>query len=209
MEIKQATSDDKTLRQTLRRQFREQRLALCKQAQVKASLALAKQYRNDDLFQNAKKVAVYITHNGELNTAPLIQFLWEKNVQVYLPVLHPFCQGHLLFIEYTEHTAMRSNTYGIPEPELDCTKICPSFALDLMFVPLVAFDDHGNRLGMGGGFYDRTLANFDRQQNAKDNIKPLIVGLAYDAQKAERLPSQAWDIPLPYVLTPTKLYRFY
>ena len=79
----------------------------------------------------------------------------------------------------------------------------PSQQLDIIFTPLVAFDDSGNRLGMGGGFYDRTLAGLANKIN-----NTAIIGLAYDQQQVDQLPLEAWDIPLPRIITETKDYQF-
>ena len=150
------------------------------------------------------KVALYLSFDGELNTQALIHYLWSQSIKVYLPVLHPFSKGHLLFLRYTPDSKMTSNRFGIAEPILDVQNVCPLMQLDLIFTPLVAFDKKGNRLGMGGGFYDRTLATVLTSQ---DN-KPLLVGVAHEGQKADLLSCENWDIPMQSVLTPERLYWF-
>ena len=76
--------------------------------------------------------------------------------------------------------------------------------MDLLFLPLVAFDTHGNRMGMGGGFYDRSLAFLQQKNGLK---KPVLAGLAHEIQKVEQLLTQNWDIPLDFVITEKQLYR--
>jgi 5-formyltetrahydrofolate cyclo-ligase len=71
-------------------------------------------------------------------------------------------------------------------------------------MPLVAFDEQGNRLGMGGGFYDRTLAYLKYRQHRR---KPVLAGLAHEIQKIGQLTTQSWDIPLDCIITENKLYR--
>jgi 5-formyltetrahydrofolate cyclo-ligase len=163
------------------------------------------------------KVALYLSFDGELNTQALIHYLWSQSIKVYLPVLHPFSKGHLLFLRYTPDSKMTSNRFGIAEPILEVQNVCPLMQLDLIFTPLVAFDKKGNRLGMGGGFYDRTLANIGASIGASDfasstlhcnKQKPKVIGLALDEQESAALPFEAWDIPLPKILTPTKLHNF-
>lgn len=192
-----------SIRNTLRQTFRERRRMLSRREQMSAAEAIVEQIKQYNLLANARQIALYMTNDGELDTKALITYLWEQSVQVYLPVLHPFTDGHLLFLEYTPSTPMRANHFGILEPRLDCTKICPLAQLDVLFTPIVAFDDQGNRLGMGGGFYDRTLVSVI----TKENIQTKVIGLAHDIQKTLTLPTEAWDIPLPYILTPTQLYH--
>lgn len=79
-----------------------------------------------------------------------------------MPVLHPFSPGNLLFLAFQKDTPMHYNKFGILEPKLNVRNVLPVSHLDLIFTPLVAFDKDGNRLGMGGGFYDRTLQNWQK-----------------------------------------------
>lgn len=191
-----------SLRNTLRRDFRLRRNNMTRQEQNSSAIKLLAKLKSCTWLNEAKKVALYMTNDGELDTQALITHYWQQDARIYLPVLHPFAHGHLLFLEYTEATPMRANHYGILEPQLDCSKICPAAQLDVLFTPLVAFDEDGNRLGMGGGFYDRTLLGLSNNSTTQTKI----VGLAHEHQKTQDLPKQAWDIPLPYILTPSKLY---
>ncbi|MGQ8364763.1 5-formyltetrahydrofolate cyclo-ligase [Glaciecola sp. 1036] len=192
------------LRNTLRQTFRERRKSLSHQEQHTAALGLVDQIQSLDVLQGASKVALYMTNDSELDTQPLIEHLWQQNVKVYLPVLHPFSDGYLLFLHYHPNSVMTANHYGIAEPRLDCRDVCPVANLDVLFTPLVAFDASGNRLGMGGGFYDRTLAFL---HNNKQN-QPKLIGLAHDIQQTLSLPTEAWDIPLPTIITPTQHFSF-
>lgn len=202
MAIEQQEPSTVALRNTLRQTFRERRRSLSRSEQKFAAQNLVLQIEQLTCFADAKKIGLYMTNDGELDTKALIAHLWQKGVEVFLPVLHPFSDGHLLFLEYTQSTPMRANHFGILEPRLDCSKICPITSLDILFTPVVAFDEVGNRLGMGGGFYDRTLVNIIN----KPVCSTIVIGLAHDIQKTLSLPTQAWDIPLPYILTPTQLY---
>jgi 5-formyltetrahydrofolate cyclo-ligase len=150
------------------------------------------------------KIAIYLTNDGELDTSLIINNLWQQNQAVYLPVLHPFKAGYLLFQKYEKNSPMSVNRYGIFEPKLNCSHICPVNELDIIFTPLVAFDDRGNRLGMGGGFYDRTLARLYNEAWQK----PHLIGIAHNCQKVALLPSENWDVPLKTILTPEKIYRW-
>ena len=88
---------------------------------------------------------------------------------------------------------MLKNKFGILEPKLNVQNVLPLDELDILFTPLVAFDKQGNRLGMGGGFYDRTLQNWQ-------NASFIPVGLAHQCQQVELLPIEAWDVPLHRIL---------
>ncbi|MDP8080368.1 5-formyltetrahydrofolate cyclo-ligase [Phocoenobacter skyensis] len=186
--------DRATQRQQLRNQMRIKRCGLSEQQQhqaaqsiIQPALALIRKY-------NVTKLAFYLPFNGEISPLPLIDELLEQGKQIYLPVLHPFSKGHLLFLEYDKNCkkSLKSNRFGIIEPQLDVRKVLPLGELDIIFAPLVACDKKGNRLGMGGGFYDRTFAQ------APSNL--ISIGLAHQCQQVEELPVESWDMPLDYIV---------
>lgn len=191
-----------TLRVELRKTIRNKRQQLSNAQQKAASEQLVDRLANHPAFQAANKVALYLANDAELDLTPLIKWCWHQHKQVYLPVLHPFSSGNLLFLQYQKTTKMQKNTFGILEPKLDVTKVCPLGQLDIICTPLVAFDTTGARLGMGGGFYDRTLANWQKYPS----LYP--IGLAHDCQLVEKVPVEDWDVPLPEVITPTKSFSF-
>ena len=94
-------------------------------------------------------------------------------------------------------TSLLNNRYNIPEPPASAPR-CAVAELHIIFLPLVGWDLHGGRLGMGGGFYDRTLSGISG---------PLLVGLAHDSQRVEEVPQESWDIRLDYIATDAALYR--
>lgn len=191
-------------RQAIRKQIRSQRQQLSGSAQQLAAKNLTHRLSTVQTVINAKHIAIYLSNDGELNTAEFIDWCWQQKKCVYLPVIHPFSRGNLLFLKYQKDTPMVENHYGIKEPKLDVTQVITAKELNIIFTPLVAFDDHGNRLGMGGGFYDRTLA-----QLPEDNSKsPAIIGLAHDCQQVAHIPIESWDIPIPTIITPTKIHQF-
>ena len=164
--------------------------------------ALQQQQAEDSITQqalalieerNAQHIALYVSFDGEISTDKLIKTLWAQDKHVYLPLLHPFNPNHLLFLRYLPDTPMLKNKFGIWEPKLNVQNVLPLDELDILFTPLVAFDKEGNRLGMGGGFYDRTLQNWQ-------NSSFIPVGLAHQCQQVEQLPTEAWDVPLYRIL---------
>lgn len=192
-----------TSRTELRQLIRHRRQQLTSEQQQHAAQALAERFCHWPDLGHYQHIALYLSNDGELDTWPLIHALWQQHKQLYLPLLHPFTAGHLLFQHFTPDTPLRSNRFGIPEPDWSCPDLMPLAQLDLVATPLVAFDHKGNRLGMGGGFYDRTLAHF-AMHNAHG--KPRVIGLAHSCQQLESIPTEAWDIPLPAIGTPEQIF---
>ncbi|MCW8107103.1 5-formyltetrahydrofolate cyclo-ligase [Alteromonas ponticola] len=188
-------------RNTLRRSFRNARNLLSRQQQQKASQAILDQTKQF-LPPAVKRVALYLANDGEPDLSLLIKHCWQHGMATSLPVLHPVTKKHLLMLDYTAHTKMQTNRFGIAEPALDCQAIRLLSEHDVVFMPLVGFDKKGNRLGMGGGFYDRTLSKVAEQKN-----RPRLIGIAHDCQQADSLPIQPWDVPLDAIITPTLIIQ--
>jgi len=189
-------------RQQLRTEIRRRRMALTVSDQLQAATALVQQVLQQPVLMAKQHFALYLSNDGEINTAPLIAALRAAGKTLYLPVLHPFAAGYLLFQQYQPATPLHANRFGIAEPELNCADIKPVAELDVIFTPLVAFDSRGQRLGMGGGFYDRTLAQLAANHNAS------IIGLAHSCQQVAQVPVEPWDQPLHAIITPAHYYRF-
>ena len=149
-------------RDFLRTTVRTRRRELSLQAQQHAAEQLVMRVVPFLQENQVRCISLYLACDGELDTQPLIEWCWQNDIRVCLPVLHPFHEGHLLFLSYTAETKILLNRFRIPEPELNCAQIIPKQDIDIIFTPLVAFDAAGNRLGMGGGFYDRTLENWQQ-----------------------------------------------
>ena len=186
-------STQQTLRNQLRQQIRKTRANLTALQQQQAEDSITQQALALIEERNAQHIALYLSFDGEISTDKLIKILWAQGKQVYLPVLHPFNPNHLLFLRYLPDTPMLKNKFGICEPKLNVQNVLPLDELDILFTPLVAFDKQGNRLGMGGGFYDRTLQHWR-------NSSFIPVGLANQCQQVEQLPTEEWDVPLHQIL---------
>ncbi len=193
-------SDISTRRNQLRQLIRQRRQALSAEQQQSAAIGLVRQFTAQPQLAKLQHIALYLSNDGELDTGPLIQALWQLGKSVYLPILHPHKPGFLVFQQYRPDTPMISNKFGIFEPLLDATQLKALPEIEMIGLPLVAFDKQGNRMGMGGGFYDRTLANAVFCQPA-----PLLVGLAHQCQQVEQVPVESWDVPLNLVVTPEQL----
>jgi len=196
----------KTLnRDKQRKAIRNHRRALSPLERSQRSNALCARLFRQPVFRRARNIALYLPADGEVDTASIVGHCWTRGKNVYLPVLVPFLDNKLWFARYKPDTRLVSNRFGIPEPELVHRQRIQPLALDLVLTPLVGFDHNGNRLGMGGGYYDRSFAFLLRRQNWK---KPRLVGLAYDFQQLEKLPAKTWDVPLTAVATDTHWHSF-
>lgn len=188
-------------RQLLRKEIRRRRNALSPNEQQLAARRIHERLFEHPRMLTARRVSLFLSFDGEINTRPLIETLWQQGKEVYLPVIHPFSKGHLLFLRYEKGSAMTHHPFGIQEPKLDVRRVLPVSQLDVIVTPMVAFDAQGNRLGMGGGYYDRTLKNW-----RKDGSYP--IGIAHDCQQVEGLTHESWDVPLPEILTPSRHWRW-
>jgi len=191
-------------RKALRRQIRAQRRALTPRQQRLAASSLMVQFSHQLWLRRARHIALYLPNDGEIDTRPLIDVCRRLGKQLYLPVLHPVRHNRLWFTPYTRTTRMRLNRYRISEPVPQGQPRRPAHALDLVLMPLVAFSPAGGRLGMGGGYYDRTFAF----RMSKTGLRgPKLVGLAHDFQRRDSLPLEPWDVPLDAVVTDRCCYR--
>lgn len=191
-------------RSQLRKALKSKRNSLTADTQSKAADKVLLRAQEQPEITASSTIGIYFSVGAELHTMPLINYLLDAGKYVSLPVLHPFCPGHLLMLNYKRGDTLHSNRLRIPEPALDVTRVVPLTAIDTLLIPLVGFDSNGNRLGMGGGFYDRTLQC--RQQGKYPNLS--VFGLAHDCQHVEQLPAAPWDIPVDGVLTPSRCWRF-
>ncbi|OAI49147.1 hypothetical protein AYO45_03320 [Gammaproteobacteria bacterium SCGC AG-212-F23] len=145
------------------------------------------------IFQKSQSIACYLPREEEFNSMPMIQAIWRSGKKCYLPVLLP--DRSLVFASYKINDALVPNRYNILEPEN--TERIPAQQLDLVLMPLVAFDENGGRLGMGGGYYDRTFAFTKKAVSTK----PFLMGVAYALQQVDMLPQDEWDVVLDGIIT--------
>ena len=184
------------LNAALRRDIRARRRAITgterahKSAQAAAHLLAA-------LPEHARRIAVFLSLREEIDTAPLLHGLWQRGASLYLPYT-PARHSALHFLPYAEHTPLVPDALGIPAPPYRREHLISGIALDLIITPLVACDAHGRRIGMGGGFYDRTFAE----------QRPPLWGLAYACQQVPAITPADWDIPLDALATENGLMFF-
>lgn len=192
-------------RAKLRREIRAKRRALSPLEQNQHSRAMTTLLCNSALYRNSNRIAIYLQNDGEIDPHPLIAVANRHKKKCYLPVLRPRFQHGLWFTELRSSERLKPNRFGIDEPNPHGHSIVPPWALDLILLPLVAFDENGNRLGMGGGFYDHTLAYLKLRNKWR---KPKLIGLAHELQKVKLLQNNRWDIPIDGAVT-EKEFHYY
>ena len=196
--------DTSTLtRPQLRRHLREQRRALSPQAQRLAARGLYRQLVHSALFRRARHIALYLPNDGEIDPRLLLRAAQQRGKATYLPVLSPWPRSKMVFQRVRAGQPLRKNRFGIHEPQRNLKQQRKVWTLDLVLMPLVGFDRHGARLGMGGGFYDRSLAYLKMR---KKWHKPTLLGLAHGCQQVERLATASWDVPLQGTVTDRTWY---
>ena len=184
----------------LRRRNRKRRAELDEAALALAASELSKRLNELPEYQQSNRIAAYFAVNGEIGLTPLIENALAAGKQIYLPNLD---QQSLRFSPYFLTQKMRINKFRLPEPDVEASEMLQPEALDLVLAPLVVFDADCNRIGMGGGFYDRSFS-FRKNSAIK---KPFLIGVAHELQRVERIVPQDWDVRLDMIVTDQALYR--
>jgi len=179
----------------LRSALRLRRQALSTEEQLAAAQAVTYFIATLQGWPEANRIALYLAADGEVDTTPLSDLARTMDKQLFLPVIQH--DNSLSFAAWHRDDTLSTNRFGIPEPPATARR-CPANDLDIVFLPVVGWDAQGGRLGMGGGFYDRTLSGISG---------PLLVGLAHTNQKVDHIPREKWDIPLNFIATDTALHR--
>jgi 5-formyltetrahydrofolate cyclo-ligase len=187
-------------RQTLRQQLRKHRAKLTLSDQAIASKKITAHIIQSPLFQQSQHIAAYIAINHEINPQTIIKRIWQEGKHCYLPVLQ---EKKIIFSTFQRNTPLKKNRFNIPEPPLVLESTLDPWNLDLVLVPLLGFTNQGGRLGMGGGFYDKT---FSFLLASPRPTKPCLIGLAYEWQKIESFDVSTWDVPLNAVVTEKRIY---
>ncbi|HEX5276551.1 MAG TPA: 5-formyltetrahydrofolate cyclo-ligase, partial [Fluviicoccus sp.] len=185
-------------RNILRRQLRLARRSISQRQQASAARQLVGRLSLWPPFRQAKRIAFYLPVNGEISPLPLIRRSMQQGKTCFLPVIRAFPAGRLRFVRYRPGQRLHRQRWNIREPRQG--RGISAAALDMVMLPLTGFDGQGNRLGMGGGYYDRTLAGLSN--------RALRVGLAHDCQRVDVVPACAWDIRLHAAATPSGIAAF-
>ncbi|MFA7241001.1 MAG: 5-formyltetrahydrofolate cyclo-ligase [Sulfuricellaceae bacterium] len=185
----------------LRSLLRKARRAVTPRQRRYAAAGLQRQVARSRLALRSKRIGFYLAMGEEMDMLPLLnQMLWQGK-QCFVPVVPPRFERALNFSRLTAQPRWYLNRYGIYEHW--SPRPVRAWQLDLLFVPLVGFDETGYRIGMGGGFYDASLAYLHRRTLWR---KPLLIGVGYECQKIARVPHDPWDIRLDAVVTEKRWY---
>lgn len=177
----------------LRQSMRQIRKSLSLADQEQASKKVTHSILNLKPYQQAQRLAFYRAFEGEIQL-DAVWFEAEKNGKdCYFPVLTQ--KDELAFLKANQKTIFTPNRYGILEPLVEEDSVFTK-KLDIIFIPLVAFDDRCTRLGMGKGYYDKTLADSEA----------LLMGVAYEFQRQHHIEASSWDVPLHGVITQKTIY---
>lgn len=188
---------------TLRRLAAAARSALSPHQRREASEAISKQVLRLALIRRGLRIACYISMRSEVDTWPLLNALWGLHKRVHLPIVDRQRTRRMRFITFSPDSRLRRNPMGVREPTSRFGRATKAHHLDVILVPLVAFDAQCRRIGMGGGYFDTTFAFL---QDTTMWRKPRLIGLAFDCQRVDEIIPNPWDISLDLVVTESACY---
>jgi len=179
----------------LRTQLKQRRTLLTHQYIEAASQKFAENFWQMPFTKRAQRIAVYMPTRGEIDCQSIIEMAWMRKKRIFAPILRG---KQINFAPLNPDSELALNRYNILEPVYSKCSLVKPRQLDIVIVPLLAFDSSLNRLGMGGGYYDRSFAFSKRQQHW---CHPRLVGAAYSFQHVDSLQPASWDVPLHCVIT--------
>ncbi len=182
----------------LRKQLRARRRALSADQRSRFSAQICAHLIHSKFYRASRRIASYLAMDAEVDLTLMSAVARRHGKQLHLPVIVAPFHNRLRFAPYAAGAAMRANRFGIPEPNVARSRLVGGAYLDLVLVPLVGFDGSGTRLGMGGGFYDRSFAFRLPRMLWR---RPLLIGVAYEIQRVPQLDRYSWDVPLDNVVT--------
>ncbi len=187
----------------IRTQIKSARQALTVLERDAAALLIAERLKNNRAIYRAKNIAAYLPVRGEVDCRFFLKSEKLRKKRIFLPVLQ---KSRLFFAPLIPDTEMQKNCFGILEPVYSKADLVAPDELDIVIAPLVAFDNNCNRIGMGGGYYDRSFSFRKRRRKWK---RPLLIGAAYEFQRIHDCQPQSWDVPMDVVITEQQSYGTY
>ncbi|MCP3852618.1 MAG: 5-formyltetrahydrofolate cyclo-ligase [Gammaproteobacteria bacterium] len=194
---------------SLRKKLRDERRSLSVVEQQRYAENIIQRVLHSSAYKDSRHIALYLPSDGEVDLSGLIKQLHNDGKHCYLPVILSKENASIAFAPFDEETVFQKNCFGISEPVFLKEQLKSAKQLDLILTPLVGFDEQGNRIGMGGGYYDRALQHLNEASSkTRYTIKPMVYGIAYERQKIEQLQPQSWDVKLNAIVTEERLTLF-
>lgn len=193
-------TDVQAERRALRASMKERRRALTAPERIAAAQGVMKQLAQLPEITVDTRIGAYFAVDGELSLHFVVAQCWRRGQTVHLPLAG--ARRRLDYAPYDAQTEVAPNRFGIPEPRVDAAALVAPEALELVLVPLVAFDRRGGRLGYGGGYYDKGFAFLHGHERP---TMPLLVGVGYAFQEVATLAPEPWDVALDFVATDREL----
>ncbi|WP_406030164.1 5-formyltetrahydrofolate cyclo-ligase [Succinivibrio sp.] len=189
----------KEQRNSLRQKILAKRRQVTAKESAQAGLSILKTIMQMNVFKRTVNVASYISLSGELCTQDMNEYFMTRH-HLCLPFMVTGLKGKMDFYSFKKGDELVENRFHILEPKNLPENLISEDKIDVIIVPLVAFDNKGNRMGMGGGYYDRML-----KKVRKDC---LVIGVAYEFQLVDELLVEEWDMPMDIVITEKNCYKF-
>jgi 5-formyltetrahydrofolate cyclo-ligase len=196
-----ALSGDKQARKALREHLRQSRRSMPRREREQACKRLAARVTRERAVRDATRIGAYLASDGETDVGLLIDWALAQGKHVYLPIIRT--DRHLDFARFRHGTRLVANRFGILEPARAGRELISPRRLDVVLTPLVGFDACAHRLGMGGGYYDRSFAALNSWRSWP---RPRLLGIAFDCQRVCALDMAPWDVPLWRVITESSRY---
>ncbi|HDN96024.1 MAG TPA: 5-formyltetrahydrofolate cyclo-ligase [Thermoplasmatales archaeon] len=182
-------------KEELRKEIKSKRDRLSTYEILKRSNEILAKLKELDDFINSKVIACYISFGSEVYTHGLIKEYVNKK-DILVPVVDKKDKA-LLLSHLKDWKELDSGTYGILEPKNDFLRVRSYNEVELVIVPGIVFDEKGNRIGYGGGYYDRLLKRIDAKK----------IALAYDFQVMERIPNEEHDVRMDMIITEKRVIK--
>ena len=154
-------------------------------------------------FIQARRVSMYYPNDGEIDPGLAMLKALSMSKRCYYPVIFPGRKPKLFFAPVFPGCRLKPDRMGILSPDVPSSQWLNPARLDLILLPLVAFDERGSRIGMGGGFYDASLAFLSTRKHWR---RPKLIGIAHEIQKADKITADHWDVPLEMIVTDIAVY---
>jgi 5-formyltetrahydrofolate cyclo-ligase len=191
-----SAKDSKILnKQKIRTELLSKRNALDEEFIAKSSLEIFQRVQDFDLYRRSKTVLFYLSCGSEVRTTKMIEAALEAGKRVVVPAIADIKNSNMVAVEISKISDASTRVLGIRQPEVNKFKIVLQGEIDLAFIPAIAFDTKGFRLGYGKGFFDRWL---------KGILANRTVGLSYDFCVIDQIPKESFDVPVSVIITQKK-----